>query len=494
MDHARLYLPLLIGGLAIVASVGAARLASRAGLPVLLAYLGVGLILGEDVLGVDFGDERLAHDLGNAALAIILVEGGLATRWRSLRPVIAPAMLLATIGVVVSVGVTAAGAVLLIGTDWRLALLLGAIVASTDAAAVFSVLRSLPLPGRLAGLLEAESGFNDAPTVILVSVLSIGTLHWTTPLEVIYQLAIGAAIGLFTGGAGAWVLRRISLPSSGLYPIAAFGAGIVAFGAAGFAHGSGFLAAYLAGILLGNSSLPHRRAVQSFAEGLGWVAQIGLFVMLGLLVTPHELPAVILPALLVGGVLLLAARPLSIAVSLLPWRLPWREQIFLSWAGLRGAVPIVLATIPVVNGVPGSERLFNIVFVLVVAFTLIQGPTLPWLARRLGLSSPDPIQDMQVESAPLDALAADLLYLSVTPGSRLHGCEVYELRLPAPAAVTLVVRDGDAFVPSRDTRLRLGDELLVVTGAANREEVEARIRSVAESGALARWYARRRKS
>ncbi|WP_456248574.1 potassium/proton antiporter [Longispora urticae] len=488
MHSDNLYVILLIAGLAVLASVGAARLASGAGLPVLLAYLGVGLLLGEDGLGLTFDDSHLAHNVGNAALAVILVEGGLASHWRTLRPALLPAGVLATVGVGISVLVTALGAWLFIGVDWQLALMLGAVVASTDAAAVFSVLRNLPLPGRLGGLLEAESGFNDAPTVILVVMLSATGLEWNAPLIMLYQLAAGAALGLLIGGGGAWLLRRLSLPSSGLYPIAAFGTGIIAFAAAGALEASGFLAAYLAGIVLGNAKLPHRRAVQSVAEGLGWVAQIGLFVMLGLLVTPHELGSAILPALIVGAVLLLVARPVSVFVSLLPFRLPWREQAFLSWAGLRGAVPIVLATIPVVAGVPGSEQLFNIVFVLVVAFTLVQGPTLPWLGRVLRVTAADPIRDMEVESAPLDALAADLLYLTVTPTSRLHGCEIFELRLPAPAAITLVVRRGEAFVPERRTRLRIGDELLVVTGADNRPAVEDRLRAVARGGPLARWY------
>jgi cell volume regulation protein A len=456
-------------------------------LPVLLAYLGVGLFLGEDSIGLKFSDAQLAYNLGNAALAVILVEGGLATPWRSLRPALLPASVLATVGVAISVTITALGAHFLIDVPWKGALLLGAVVASTDAAAVFSILRHLPLPSRLTGLLEAESGLNDAPTVILVLVLSVGALNWTTPFVMAYELALGTVFGLLIGGGGAWLLRRMSLPSSGLYPIAAFGCGIIAFAAAGVAHASGFLAAYLAGIVLGNAGLPHRRAVQSVAEGLGWVAQIGLFVMLGLLASPHELPSAILPALIVGAVLLLIARPISVFVSLLLFRVPRREQIFLAWAGLRGAVPIVLATIPVLKGVPTSTRLFNIVFVLVVAFTVLQGPVLPWLARRLRLSPAAPILDMQIETAPLDALEADLLYLAVTPASKLHGCEIFELRLPEPAAVTLMVRANKAFVPHRHTQIKTGDELLVVTGAANRIEVENRLRAVAEAGALARW-------
>jgi cell volume regulation protein A len=253
---------------------------------------------------------------------------------------------------------------------------------------VFSVLRVLPLPRRVAGLLEAESGFNDAPSVILVTLLSATPFHLSGGhlfVTLAYELAVGAAIGVLFGLLGAVTLPRVALPASGLYPLATFALGLVGFAAAGAAHASGFAAAYLAGLVLANAGLPHRAAIRSFAEGLGWLAQIGLFVVLGLLVTPSELVHQIGPAVVVGLVLLFLARPLSVAGSLIAFRLPLREQAFLSWAGLRGAVPIVLATFPIVEGVPHSRRLLNIVFVLVVIYTLVQGPSLPWVARALGL-------------------------------------------------------------------------------------------------------------
>ncbi len=485
-----LYFVLLGAGLVVVASIAAARLVSRVGLPVLLAYLGIGLLMGEDVAGLRFSDARIAQGLGIAALAVILIDGGLSTEWPLVRPVMGRAATLATLGVLVSVLVTAAGARLLLGVPLQIALLLGAVVASTDAAAVFSVLRALPLPRRLAGLLEAESGFNDAPSVILV--LAFATpISSGTPLHVlgllVYELAVGAAIGLAAGALGALGLRKLSLPASGLYPLATFTVGLVSFAAAGAAHASGFLAAYLTAIILGNAGLPHRRAVRSFAEGLGWIAQIGLFVMLGLLVTPSELPGVVVPALIIGAVLLLVARPLSVLVSLSPFRVPPRQQVLLSWAGLRGAVPIVLATFPVVAHVPGSGRLFNIVFVLVVAFTLVQAPTLPWVARRLGLASGDQTRDLQLESAPLDVLDADLIHVVVSPRSKLRNVEIWELRLPAPAVVTMVVRAGAAFVPHERTPIRAGDELLIMTTHRVRPEVELRLRAVGRAGPHVRW-------
>ncbi|MDF2710493.1 MAG: sodium/hydrogen exchanger, partial [Nonomuraea muscovyensis] len=306
--------------------------------------------------------------------------------------------------------------------------------------------------------------------------------------QVIYQLVAGAVIGLLIGWAGTLALRYVALPATGLYPLATVGLGIIAFAAAGVANASGFLAAYLAGIVLGNAVLPHRAATRSFAEGIGWLAQIGLFVMLGLLVSPSELPAALIPAVVVGLVLLLLARPASVIASLIGFRTSWREQAFISWAGLRGAVPIVLATFPIVAAVPGSRQLLNIVFVLVVLFTLIQGPTLPAIARLLRVTQPGQTREVDIESAPLDVLDADLLTLTIPPGSRLHGVEIFELRLPRPSIVTLIIRDGDPIVPEPDTRLREGDDVLIVTTPATRERVERRLRAVGRRGRLAHWY------
>ncbi|MBB1256183.1 potassium/proton antiporter [Streptomyces alkaliterrae] len=492
MTLATLYQVLLVGGVVLLASIAAARVAHRVGLPALLLFLGVGVLLGEDGLGLPFDDMRLAQALGTAALAVILVEGGLTTQWSNVRRLLLPAGVMATVGVTVSVLALATGARLLLGLDWHLALLLGAIVASTDAAAVFAVLRSLPLPRRVTGLLEAESGFNDAPAIILVLVFSTAAAELPAPgrvvADVVYQLAVGAGVGLLIGWLGSVALRRIALPASGLYPLAAVGFGITAFAAAGAAQASGIIAAYLSALVLGNSTLPHRAATRSFAEGAGWLAQIGLFVMLGLLVTPSELPKAVLPAIGAGLVLLLVARPLSVVLCLTPFRVPWREQTFISWAGLRGAVPIVLATFPIVAGVPGARDLLNIVFVLVVAFTLLQGPTLPAAARLLGMTRTDNLREVQVETAPLDVLDADLLTLTIPPRSKLHGVTVFELRLPPPAVVSLIVRDGVPLVPRPDTVLHAGDELLLIATVHTRAAAEQRLRAVGRRGKLARWF------
>ncbi|MBB2989359.1 cell volume regulation protein A [Mycolicibacterium iranicum] len=487
----QLYVALFIGGLVLLVSIAATRLATGVGLPSLLLFLGVGVLVGEDGLGLQFDNAQLAQDLGTAALAIILVEGGLTTRFSDIRKVLAPAGVLATVGVGVSTVLTAAAVHWILGMDWQLALLLGAVVSSTDAAAVFSVLRVVPLPRRLSGLLEAESGFNDAPAVILVLLFSATPLDldpWVIAGTMLYELAIGTAIGLGFGFLGASALRRIALPSAGLYPLAIFGLCMVAFAAAGSVHGSGFLAAYLSGVVLANSGLPHRSATRSFAEGSGWLAQIGVFVILGLLVSPDELLDEVVPAIVAGLVLLLLARPLSVVVSLIGFKVPWREQLFLSWGGLRGAVPIVLCTYPIVAGVPDSWRLLNIVFILVVLYTVIQGPSLRLVAEWLHLIPRDATREVQVDAAPLDVLGAELLTMTVLPGSRLHNVTVLELRLPDPSVITLIIRAGQPFVPERVTRLQIGDELMIVTTTATRDLAERRLRAVSRRGKLAYWF------
>jgi potassium/hydrogen antiporter len=482
---------MLISAGVLLVAMAAVRLSARSGLPSLLIYLAIGVVLGQDGLGLDFEDAELTRTLGYAALVAILTEGGLSAKWRDIRRCVPAAAALATVGVAASVALVAVGAHFLIGLDWRLALIIGAVLSPTDAAAVFSVLRKVPLPARVTGTLEAESGFNDAPVVILVVALSAlehEPQAWYVVLATIaLELVIGLATGLLVGFLGAYVLRRVALPASGLYPIAVLALCVLAYAGGATAHGSGFLSVYVTALVLGNARLPHRPAVRGFADGLTWIAQIGLFVLLGLLVTPHALGDDVWSAIIVGLVLTLVARPISVVVSLLPFRRPWQEQALLSWAGLRGAVPIVFATIPMVAQVPSSHRIFNIVFVLVVLFTLLQGPTLPWVARKLRLAESGGPLDVDIESAPLERLQGHLLSLSVSEKSRMHGVEIAELRLPPGAAVTLVVRGGSSFVPLPSTVLRHGDELLVVATDAVRDAAERRLLAVARGGKLAGW-------
>ncbi|HYJ69582.1 MAG TPA: potassium/proton antiporter [Nocardioidaceae bacterium] len=488
---------LLAGAAVLLAAILAVRLSVRAGFPSLLVYLGLGILLGDSVIGIRFDDAELAHVLGLAALMLILSEGGLTTKWADIRPAMGVGLLLATVGVAASVVLVALPVHYLLGLEWKLAVLLGAVVSATDAAAVFSVLRGLPLRASVRGTLESESGLNDAPIVILVTLISTDAISDHSPpvlvAIIVGELALGGVIGYVVGRGGVWVMARAALPSAGLYPLAILAFTVLAYAGAQVLHASGFVAVYLAALVLGNADLPHRGATRSFAEGVGWLAQIGLFVMLGLLASPGRFEwwhAYV--GLVAGAILTFVVRPLTVSLCASWFRVPWREQAFMGWGGLRGAVPIVLTTIPLAEGVSKSEDLFDIVFVLVVVFTLVQGPTLPWVARRLEVTEEGSARDVDIEAAPLERVSADLLEIRVPPRSRLHGVEVGELRLPKGASVSLVVRAGEPFVPERTTRIERGDALLVVTPRGARPLTEQRLRAVSLGGRLAGWFETRR--
>ncbi len=486
--------------LVLIVSVASVRLATRTGLPSLLLYLLLGLVLGEAGLGIRYEEMGLSLVLGYVALILILAEGGLTTSWPDIRPAVIPAALLSTLGVTVSVLVVAAAAHQLLGLDWHVSMLVGAILTSTDAAAVFSVLRNVRPNRRLSGILEAESGFNDAPVVLIVVYLAVH-LNPAEPeqslgvilLTIAAELIGGALIGLAIGFAGAWVMRFLGSSASGLFPIGVMAWVMLSYGLASIAHTSGFIAVYLSALVLGNIALPHRGTTRGFAQALGWLAQIGLFVMLGLLASPSDMLSQIVPAIVLGLVLLLIARPLSVLASMVWFRMPINEQLFLSWAGLRGAVPIVLASMPIVIGAAGVDWIFNLVFVLVIVFTLVQGPTLPWVARRLRVVDTQHARNVEIESTPLEDLGADLLEISIGSESRLHGVEVVELRLPEGTEISLVVRDGTPFVPAPHTVLHHGDALLLVVPVTLRAKVDRRLHEVDRHGRLAGWTAGRQR-
>jgi potassium/hydrogen antiporter len=297
--------------------------------------------------------------------------------------------------------------------------------------------------------------------------------------------------GALVGAGGAWVLRRIALPASGLYPITVLATAVLSYSGTSALHASGFAAVYVTALWLGNSELPHRTSTRSFAEGLAWLAQIGLFIMLGLLVSPSTITVhQVLGGLLVGAVLTVIARPVSVLLCGAPLRVPLPDLGFLSLAGLRGAVPIVLATIPLSERVAHSHELFNVVFVLVVVLTVLTAPALPRLATALGVTV-ERARDVEVEAAPLERIAADLLQVRITEQSRLHGVEVGELRLPPGTSVSLVVRGDTSFTPEPRTTLRRGDDLLIVTPRKDRDATERRVQVVSRSGRLATWVGRR---
>lgn len=488
---------IVIGAAVVLLAVVGVRFAGRLGLPGLLLYLGIGLLLGNATTRIPFGpsvgplDPSLATVLGAAALIVILAQGGLTTRWSALRPVLGPSVALASVGVAVSVTVVALPLIWLTDLDPEVAVLLSVVLAATDAAAVFSVLRRVPVLPRLRTLLEGEAGLNDAPVVVLVGVIASGSLSaepWLVPILVLAELIGGGLVGVAIGLATRWLLPRLALPAVGLYPIAVLTPIIAAYGIADLAHVSGFIAVYLAAVLIGSSeNLPHQRAVKGFSDGLAWVAEIGLFIMLGLLVDVARLPAVVGIALLAALLLLVVGRPLSAFVSLIPFRWPMRSIAFVSVTGLRGAVPIVFAALALGLAVPQAQLVFDVTFIVVLVLTLVQTPALPWIARRLGVSVSQPIGELDVDSAPLDEVNAVMLGVAIPEDSRLVGVFVREIGLPHPAAVSLVIRDGVTLVADGETRLRAGDQIVVITTPRARRETERCLRLLSSEGRLARW-------
>ncbi|MEZ0470731.1 potassium/proton antiporter [Luteimonas salinilitoris] len=384
-------------GLLLVLTVLAGSLSSRFGLPALIGFMLLGMLAGSEGLGgISFENVGLAQGIGVLSLVFILFSGGMDTIWRQVRRSAAPALMLATAGVMISAAVVAVAAMWLLGFTPLQGFLLGSVIASTDAAAVFAALRSrgMPLREELKGLIELESGSNDPMAIFLVgAALLLITAPQTSPLALIpafgLQMVVGALVGYAIGTGFPALLRRARLRVGGLALVVSIAAALLAYGLAGLLQGNGFLAAYMAGIVAGAREFPSRRTISMFQDGLAWLAQVMMFLTLGLLVFPSELVEVLGPGLAVTAVLMFVARPLSVFLCLAPFRsYGWRAKLFVSWAGLRGAVPIVLATFPVVAGVAGAQDIFNIVFFVVLLSSVIQGPTLGWLARRLELDTP----------------------------------------------------------------------------------------------------------
>lgn len=457
---------LLAAGFLLVVGVLVVSLSERIRIPAALLSLGVGMLFGSDALGlVDLDDMAMVRNLSVVALVIILFEGGLTTKPSALKESGAPGLTLATVGVLVTMFVTAAGVKLVFDVDWDLALLFGAVVASTDAAVVFDLLRKAPLPRRIAGILEVESGANDPVAIVLtlglLSVLEgedLGPLDWA--LSTGWQLLGGLAIGLVIGWLGRLVLG-LRLRSEALYPIVALGIAGLSYGLAAVVGASGFLAVYVSGLVVGSTVPRHRRSIRGFHASLANGADIALFLLLGLLVFPSELPGVAGQAMAVTAVLVLVARPLAVALSLLPFRIPWREGLVLSWAGLRGAVPIVLATFPATAGLAEGQTIFNVVFFVVLISTLIQGTTTPALVRRLGLETDHPAWQSIAEALPIGEQGIDLAEIVVTPALAIDGRTLSEYP-PAPGAlVVAVIREGEAILPTGSTRVLAGDVLVL---------------------------------
>jgi potassium/hydrogen antiporter len=444
-----------------------ASLSQRLQAPSALLFLGLGMLVGEDVLGlISVDDQQLVQNLGVLALVVILFEGGLTTKPTDLRRAWVPGGLLATVGVLLTAAVTGLGVYLLLGLDPMTAALLGAVVASTDAAAVFSTLRTINLPARLGAVLKFESGANDPFAVAL----TIGLLeYWRQqpPAAALVafgvgQLVIGLLVGGLVGWAGSHVLRRVRLPAEGLYPVAALAIAGMAYGAAVPLGGSGFLAVYIAGLLVGGLVRRRRRGIRDFHEGLANASEIGLFLILGLLVFPSDLPDVWVPGIVTAAILTLVARPLATALCLLPARLPWREQTVIGWAGLRGAVPIVLATFPILSGYPEGRLIFDIVFFVVLLSTLVQGVSVGPLVGWLGVRAARPAWAPVAEALPIDEVEADIVEVVVTEDLPIVGQRIADVPLRRGMLMASIVRGESVLVPRGDTEICDGDLLLIV--------------------------------
>ena len=467
---------LIVGGV-LAASVLVALGASRTGVPSLVAFLALGMLLGSDGLGgVEFDDAELARQIGVVALAAILFEGGLATSFRRLREVAVPAALLSTLGVVVTALLTGLAAYLLFELSRLEAVLLGAVVASTDAAAVFATLRFTKIRRRLARTLEAETGGNDPMAIAL----TIGLVEWIQKpsyglgdlaLLVVRQLGLGLVVGVVLGATASWAFARLPHSIGAFAPVASVAAAALSFGVADVIGGSGFLAVYLVGLAVGSTPSRYRRQLVAFHEGLAFLAQVAMFVVLGLLVFPHRLPGVALSGLALAALLMLVIRPLAVWVSTVFNQFTARERALLGWGGLRGAVPIVLGTIVLSSEIDRGETIFNAVFFVVVVSALVQGATLEPVAKRLGVVSLAP--KAVVPPLEVGALSSlELVDFDVGSDHAIAGAAVRELGLPRSALVAVVARGDETIPPRGSTVIEPGDRLFVLVPRSLRPEIE----------------------
>lgn len=469
---------LLITGALLLLGIISSKLSSRLGMPVLVLFLLVGMIAGSEGLGgIEFEDYRLAHAIGTAALALILFDGGLGTSLAAIRVAWQPSILLATIGVVVTAVITGVAASWILGISMLEGLLLGSIVGSTDASAVFSVLRwgGVGLPNRISSVLEVESASND-PMAIFLTVgcieLLLGNVELGPGLLWLFasQMLIGTVFGLAGGYAAVWVVNRIELGATGMYPVLVSAFALSTYGVAVQLNGSGFLAVYLAGVVIGNRQLSFQQGIRRFHDALAWLSQIIMFVTLGLLCFPSRLLDVGGKALLVSVVLIFVARPVAVWMSALPFKFNWRELTFMSWVGLKGAVPITLATFPLMFATPEkslqAQLLFDVVFFIVVVSAIIQGTSLTPVARWLGLEcprAPDPPVTLEISS--LRQVDGKVMDYTIGADSRAAGRLVKELALPGGVVIALIARNGKVIPPQGITRIHAGDHIIVVLRA-----------------------------
>lgn len=479
-----LTLELVFIGIAVLflISIIANKFSERLGVPALLIFLIVGMLAGsEGPGGIPFDDPTLAQLIGIIALAYILFSGGLDTRWEEIQPVLWQGIALSTIGVVLTAVLLGAFAVLVLGFSPLTGLLLGAVVSSTDAAAVFSILRTARarLKGNLRPFLEFESGSNDPMAVLLTTgiiglILTPGSSIFSLVPTFAQQMAVGGLMGYALGKFTVWFINRIKLETEGLYPVLTLAMVLLVYGLTTVIGGNGFIAVYLAGLIIGNSVIIHKKSLIRFYDGIAWLMQIVMFLALGLLVFPSQLASAFVPGLLAALFLIFIARPVSVLLTLLPWKMPMNEKALVSWVGLRGAVPIILATYPLVAGVPDADAIFNIVFFIVIFSALVHGTSIPSVARWLGLAGP--LEETGKLSREFDVdpdTPSELLELVIPPDASAVGKQVVDLGLPKGTLIILMQKGDERFVPVGSTVIGARDTLLLLTTDEMTESVRA---------------------
>ncbi len=463
---------ILIGGIFLLAGVLMTKVSARAGVPSLVLFMFLGMLLGSDVSGlIYFSNAEIAQMVGIVALIIILFEGGLQTQWKHIRPVLGGSIVLATLGVLITTGIVAVAAYYVFDLTWLQALLLGSIVGSTDAAAVFSVLAGQNIKSKISSTLEAESGTNDPMamflTIAFVQLIMIpDSSVWTMLGSFLLQMGLGLVLGLALGFFASWTINRIRLDASGLYAVLAAGFAIFIYSFTAVLGGSGLLAVYLAALVIGTRDLTHSYSIISFHEGFAWLMQIVMFVILGLLVFPSQLAdwELIWKGLVLSFVLIFVARPAAVFISTAFFDYDVKEKLFMSWAGLRGAVPIVLATFPMLAGMENSILFFNIVSFIVLTSALLQGSTIPFFAEKLGLNGrPVPKRIHSLELVSMDRANAEMLEVELSEKSPFAGQLVQTIGLPNQTLISAIIRSGKLVMPTGTTRLRKGDVLYVLT-------------------------------
>ena len=472
---------MLITGVLLIAGVLSSRLSSRSGVPLLIIFVAVGLLAGEEgVVGITVNDAEMVSAISVGLLALILFDGGLGTPVRHIRRVAGPALLLATVGVIVSAIVTGAAAVLILDFSWIEGLLLGSILGSTDSAAVFASFRgrSSTLPERLKATLEVESGLNDPIAVFLVltftAILAGGLTPswWSIATSFLLHMSVGVAVGGGVGLLAVWVMRRIHLDIAGLYLVFSLACGLLAFGGAQVLHGSGIIAVYAAGVLIGHARMPFEQGIRRFHDGLAWIAQVGVFVLLGLLAFPSRLVDAAPGGLAIALVLVFVARPLSVWMTTLPFQYDWRDRLIITLGGLRGAVPVILATIPLAANLPGSTTTFNVTFFAVLLSVLVQTTLLVPVARRLGrLERQGPGSSVSLELSALRETGQELLGYEVVHGSIAADRAISQLPLPLGALIVMVVRGHGVISPRGSTVLAERDQVYVLSAVSYRRVV-----------------------